>query len=63
LADPVGSYPTIFGANSLIGGKEGVWWLKHWPYVLPNLMSTIFLFTAATGVVLGLEEVGSLPSH
>lgn len=57
LSNPVGNYPRIFGANSVIGGKEGVWWLEHWPYALPNLMSAVFLFLSATGVILGLEEV------
>lgn len=56
LADPVGSYPRLFGDNSLVGGKHGVWWLKHWPYALPNLMSAIFLFLSASAVFLGLEE-------
>jgi len=57
LSDPVGSYPRIFGANSLFGGQEGVWWLKHWPYALPNLLSAVFLLSSAIGVILGLEEV------
>ena len=56
LADPVGSYPRVFGENSLIGGRDGVWWLKHWPYALPNLMSAIFLFLSASAVIFGLEE-------
>ncbi|KAI9879498.1 MAG: hypothetical protein M1830_008374 [Pleopsidium flavum] len=56
LADPVGSYPGLFGENSIFGGKQGVWWMKHWPYALPNLLSAFFLFTAATGVIFGLEE-------
>ncbi|KAI9834397.1 MAG: hypothetical protein M1819_003008 [Sarea resinae] len=56
LADPVGSYPKIFGAGSVYGGKDGVWWMKKWPYALPNLLSACFLFTAAVGVFLGLEE-------
>ena len=57
LADPVGSYPRIFGAQSIFGGEYGVWWLKHWPYALPNLMSAVFLFMSALAVILGLEEV------
>lgn len=60
LADPVGSYPALFGANSTLGGKNGVWWMKHWPYALPNLLSAFFLFIAATGVVLGLDEASGL---
>ena len=57
LSDPVGSYPKVFGVDSVFGGKEGVWWLKHWPYALPNLMSAFFLLIAAMGVIFGLEEV------
>ena len=57
LADPVASYPKLFGENSVYGGEDGVWWMKHWPYALPNLLSAIFLFWSAVGVVFGLEEV------
>lgn len=57
LANPVNSYPTVFGENSLFGGKNGVWWMKRWPYSPPNLLSAVFLFTAAAGVIFGLEEV------
>ena len=60
LADPVASYPSVFGDNSLIGGKDGVWWLKHWPYALPNLMSAIFLFLSAAAVIFGMQEVSPL---
>ncbi|QDS72252.1 hypothetical protein FKW77_005906 [Venturia effusa] len=56
LSDPVTSYPGVFGDNSPIGGKTGVWWMKHWPYALPNLVSAIFLTSAATLLFLGLEE-------
>lgn len=57
FADPVGNYPGIFGDNSLTGGNDGVWWLKHWPYALPNLMSALFLVSSALAVVFGLSEV------
>jgi len=60
LADPVGSYPGLFGDDSIFGGKSGVWWMKHWPYALPNLLSAFFLFAAATGVLLGLEEASDI---
>lgn len=56
LSDPVRSYPSIFGKDSLFGGETGVFWLEHWPYALPNLMSAVFLFLSAMGVVFGLEE-------
>ena len=29
LSDPVSSYPSVFGENSLFGGENGVFWLKH----------------------------------
>lgn len=57
LADPVRSYPTVFGENSSLGGKDGVWWMNHWPYAPPNLLSAFFLFAAAAGVIFGLQEV------
>lgn len=57
LADPVASYPSIFGENSMLGGRNGVWWMEHWPYAPPNLLSALFLFVAAAGVIFGLEEV------
>jgi hypothetical protein len=52
----VGSYPGVFGPNTAFGGKDGVWWMKHWPYALPNLVSAMFLLAAATLLFLGLEE-------
>ncbi|RMY82170.1 hypothetical protein D0864_08121 [Hortaea werneckii] len=56
LADPVGSYPEIFGPGGSLGGKNGVGWLTKWPYALPNVVSAGFLFCSAIGVVFGLEE-------
>ena len=57
LSNPVASYPRVLGEGSVFGGKDGVWWLKHWPYAVPNLMSAIFLLASAMAVVFGLEEV------
>ena len=57
LANPVESYPAIFSDGSVLGGKHGVSWMKHWPYALPNLISAAFLFCAALAVLFGLEEV------
>ena len=57
LADPIGSYPGIFGPDSTLGGVTGVWWMKKWPYALPNFVSAIFLMCAATALFFGLEEV------
>jgi hypothetical protein len=48
LADPAGNYPASFGSIA---------WLKQWPYALPNIVSSVFLFLSATIVLLGLEEV------
>ncbi|KAF2026549.1 MFS general substrate transporter [Setomelanomma holmii] len=56
----VSSYPSIFGPGSVIGGKDGVSWMKHWPYALPNLMSAIFLLFSALAVILFLEETSEL---
>ncbi|MCJ1354807.1 MAG: hypothetical protein MMC33_004797 [Icmadophila ericetorum] len=56
LADPISSYPGLFGENSFFGGKDGVWWMKHWPYAFPNLISAVFLFMASASVIFGLEE-------
>lgn len=57
LADPVGNYPDIFGPGSVVGGDDGVWWMKHWPYALPNVLSGIFIIAAGIAVTLGLDEV------
>jgi hypothetical protein len=56
LADPVASYPSLFGPGSFLGGKHGVEWMVKWPYALPNLMSAIFLLFSALAVILFLEE-------
>lgn len=57
LADPVGSYPSVFGPGSALGGKDGVHWMTKWPYALPNLVSAFFLLNSALALSLGLEEV------
>lgn len=57
LADPVNSYPGLFGPGSFFGGKDGVWWMQHWPFALPNLLSAVFIFASFTAVFLGLDEV------
>ncbi|KAI9841329.1 MAG: hypothetical protein M1837_000762 [Sclerophora amabilis] len=56
LADPIGSYPKVFGPNSALGGEDGISWMREWPYALPNIVSAVFLFTSAMSVILGLEE-------
>jgi MFS family permease len=62
LADPVHSFPQLFGPDSVFGGKEGVWWMQRWPYALPNVLSAIFIFASVLAVFLGLDEVSISPS-
>ncbi|KAK2745858.1 hypothetical protein FQN57_003471 [Myotisia sp. PD_48] len=56
LADPISAYPGAFGPGSWIGGKEGVWWMKQWPYALPNLVSAVFILVSTLAIFLGLDE-------
>jgi hypothetical protein len=67
LADPVTSYPSLFGPGSWIGGKEGVYWMKQWPYALPNLTCALFLLFSSLAVLFFLEETSELckdkPDH
>ncbi|KAJ5389660.1 uncharacterized protein N7496_000728 [Penicillium cataractarum] len=56
LADPVNSFPWLFGPGSAFGGKDGVWWMQRWPYALPNVLSAIFIFMSLLAVFLGLDE-------
>ncbi|OAX84238.1 hypothetical protein ACJ72_01400 [Emergomyces africanus] len=56
LADPLGSYPGLFGQGSFFGGQNGVSWMKKWPYALPNVISAIFIFISAIAVFFGLDE-------
>ncbi|KAJ5960202.1 uncharacterized protein N7479_007352 [Penicillium vulpinum] len=63
LADPVSSFPQLFGPGSTFGGKEGVWWMQHWPYALPNLLSAIFIFGSFFAVFLGLDETHEIARY
>lgn len=56
LADPISSFPGIFGPGSVIGGKDGVGWMTAFPYALPNVVSAIFILSAALLLILGLDE-------
>jgi hypothetical protein len=47
LSDPAGSYPSLFGNISFF---------IKFPYAAPNIVSSLFLFSAAVAVWLGLEE-------
>jgi hypothetical protein len=60
LADPVKSYPALFGAHSVFGGQHGVQWMTTWPYALPNLISAVFLLFSALAVLFFLEETSEL---
>lgn len=57
LADPVKNFPHLLGPGSLLGGKDGVWWMRHWPYALPNVLSAMFIFASLLAVFFGLDEV------
>ena len=57
LADPLKSYPHLFGPGTVLGGKDGVWWMERWPFALPNVLSAIFIFVSMIAVLLGLDEV------
>lgn len=57
LAEPVKNFPWLFGEGSLLGGKNGVWWMEHWPYALPNLLSACFIFISFLAIFFGLDEV------
>ncbi|KAI4908348.1 hypothetical protein J4E90_008973 [Alternaria incomplexa] len=63
LADPFASYPSLFGPNSTFGGKDGVQWMKRYPYALPNLTSAVFLCLSSFAVLFFLEETGELCKH
>lgn len=56
LADPIASFPDVFGPGSLLGGKTGIKWMQSYPYALPNVVSACFILTSALCVVLGLDE-------
>ncbi|KAL4804234.1 hypothetical protein BDV18DRAFT_166077 [Aspergillus unguis] len=56
LADPRKNYPQLFGPGSVFGGKNGVWWMEHWPFLLPNLISAVFIFISWSSVFFGLDE-------
>jgi hypothetical protein len=63
MADPISTFPGIFGPNTVIGGKDGVAWMRYWPYALPNLFSASFIFVAGVGVILGLDETHQVMRH
>ncbi|EXJ79380.1 hypothetical protein A1O3_08882 [Capronia epimyces CBS 606.96] len=56
LADPIQSFPHVFGPGSLLGGKNGVQWMQSFPYALPNVISACLILNSAFWLVLGLDE-------
>jgi hypothetical protein len=60
LADPVGSYPSLFGPGSSLGGEKGVQWMMRWPYALPNMICAGFLLFSGMAVIFFLEETSEL---
>lgn len=56
LADPVASFPNVFGPGSVLGGKNGVGWMTAFPYALPNVVSGLAILCAAIFLFLGLDE-------
>jgi MFS family permease len=63
LADPVSSYPGIFGPGGSMGGEKGVGWLMRFPYALPNVINACFLVGSAMGILFGLEETLEALKH
>lgn len=63
LADPITSLPDVFGPGTVLGGREGVAWMREYPYALPNLVCAFLLTIAAIGVVLGLDETHPMLRH
>lgn len=60
LADPVGTYPALFGPDSTLGGLHGVGWMVKWPYLAPNLASALIVALNIILITLFLKE--TLPS-
>ncbi|KAI5298698.1 hypothetical protein KEM56_003846 [Ascosphaera pollenicola] len=63
LADPIQTYPGIFGPGSWLGGEDGVWWMRRWPFAFPNLVSAVFILISVCAVLFGLDEVSCGPSQ
>ena len=59
MADPLNTYPGLFGPGSKLGGNGGVSWMKEWPFALPNLFNALVVFMAMLAVLFGLEEVSA----
>ena len=59
LADPVASYPGIFGPGGPLGGKDGNAMFSRWRYALPNLVNACFVAMMALMVFFGVIEKGA----
>jgi len=56
LQSPVETFPSLFGKDSVFGGADGVYWMRKYPYALPNLVfAGVFVFSISL-VIFGLEE-------
>jgi hypothetical protein len=60
LADPINSYPSLFGPGSTLGGEKGVQWMVKWPYALPNMVCASFILFSSMAVLFFLEETSEL---
>ncbi len=56
LADPVATYPRLFGPDSPLGGVHGVEWMNKWPYLAPNLASAFIVTLNILLISLFLDE-------
>ena len=59
LADPTSeksSLRWLVGSDSILGGKNGVLWLRRYPFALPNVVSASFLLTSLLLCWLFLDE-------
>lgn len=56
LSDPVQHYPGWFGAGSVFGGKDGVAWLRAFPYAPANIFCALVLWVDAALLFFGLKE-------
>ncbi|KAF1825343.1 MFS general substrate transporter [Dissoconium aciculare CBS 342.82] len=56
LIYPYTNMSSLFGPHSLLGGDDGLTWMRQYPFALANLLSTALLFTEAVLVHSGLHE-------
>lgn len=50
LSSPATQYPRVFG---------GIWFFEEYPYALPNIVASMFGFSAAVISAIYLKEVSS----